>query len=385
MANVVPTAAELADISLACDRLWHLDSNRLEPGVHYELNLQEGKSCWQHGDVAEDPLFTFVDQSIFTRRTYKLFFDLLDNYERGVGVSETVTMEELTENNAFLNAVLDSAPMRYAYNWLVKNKKFAGDISAFKKKLDSIWFGLYRRQARNDSSGFEHVFIGEEKDGKICGCHNWIQIYNEERHGRLNYLGYIKPKQVLPACSAYMAPHNKEQVIQIQFMWEKEVKPVSTSLVGVSPEFEMALYTLCFLNGQEENHVQLGPYRVCVKCFSFGRGHDVKIGTAFPDALPMTEDQAASKIQAVVRGRRTRHELHGHEGHHHNGNPQQHQRQQQQQQRQPPPAPAGNAWNKPLQDNSKQQQQQQQQQQIKNEPVVPVPAGGAWSKPLHMN
>lgn len=31
------------------------------------------------------------------------------------GVSETVTSEELAENNAFLNAVIDTPPMRYAY------------------------------------------------------------------------------------------------------------------------------------------------------------------------------------------------------------------------------------------------------------------------------
>ncbi|TMW57443.1 hypothetical protein Poli38472_003368 [Pythium oligandrum] len=337
MANAMPTAAELRDISLACDKLWALDKNRLEPNVDYELNLQQGKTMWQHGDVTEDPLFTFVDQSVFERPTFRHFVSLLDNYERGVGITETVTADELTENNAFLNAILDTAPMRYVYNWLTKNKKFVGDMSAFKKKLDNIWFGLYRRQTRNDSSGFEHVFLGEEKDGKICGCHNWIQIYHEERAGRLNYLGYIKPKQ---RGQSVMKPFNTEQLVTIQFMWEKEIKPVSTSLVGVSPEFEMALYTLCFLNGKEDNTVKLGPYLANIKCFTFGRGSDTKIGTAFPETLPLTTEQAAVKIQAIARGRMTRMtasfrvEQHHHHHHHHqssgNGN-----------------APQGNAWGQP--------------------------------------
>ena len=35
-----PSEAELGDLSLACERLWHLDSNRAEPGRDYHLNLQ---------------------------------------------------------------------------------------------------------------------------------------------------------------------------------------------------------------------------------------------------------------------------------------------------------------------------------------------------------
>lgn len=302
----MPTANELQSLSAACDRLWHLDVYRLQPGVDYQLNLQQGKCMWQQGDVAPEPLFTFVDRCVFERRTYHLFHKLLDNYERGVGIRETVTAEELSENNVFLNAVLDTAPMQYTYNWLTKNKKFVGDMSSFKKKLDSIWFGMYRRQTTNDSSGFEHVFLGEERDGKICGCHNWIQLYHEERAGRLNYLGYIRPKQ---RGHSFTKPHEDEQLISIQFMWEKELKPISTSLIGVSPEFEMALYTLCFMNGKEENIVQLGPYRCNIKCYPFGHGRTAKIGSAFPDTVPMTEEQAAVKIQAHVRGCITRHQV----------------------------------------------------------------------------
>lgn len=49
-------------------------------------------------------------------------------------------------------------------SWLVKNKKFQGDARDFKRKVESIWFGLYRRETQSDSSGFEHVFVGEEKN-----------------------------------------------------------------------------------------------------------------------------------------------------------------------------------------------------------------------------
>ncbi|KAI4377947.1 hypothetical protein MLD38_015497 [Melastoma candidum] len=35
----------------------------------------------------------------------------------------------------------------------------------------------------------------------------------------------------------------------------------------IKHEFEVALYTLCFFAGQEENHVELGPYQVNIKCY----------------------------------------------------------------------------------------------------------------------
>ena len=50
-------------------------------------------------------------------------------------------------------------------------------------------------------------------------------MYNEERHGRIDYMGYIRPRQ--RGCR-FMEPHNKEQLITFQFQWEDNMKPVST-------------------------------------------------------------------------------------------------------------------------------------------------------------
>ena len=93
----------------------------------------------------------------------------------------------------------------------------------------------YTRQVRDDSSGFEHVFVGESdvspapspslalvfymgtgparlagghrpcliadrtqsrllQEGKIKGFHNWIQFSNLERKGQVDYKGYIFPR-----------------------------------------------------------------------------------------------------------------------------------------------------------------------------------------------
>ena len=54
------------------------------------------------------------------------------------------------------------AASRYAHNYLAKKGKTSASPSEFKKQIHDLWFGLYRRKVPNDSSGFEHVFVGEE-------------------------------------------------------------------------------------------------------------------------------------------------------------------------------------------------------------------------------
>jgi hypothetical protein len=149
------------------------------------------------------------------------------------------------------------------------------------------------------------------------------------------------------------------------------------SLIGVSPEFEMALYTMCFLNGKEDNIVQLGPYRANIKCYPFGRGQNVKIGSAFPDTAPLTEEQAAVKIQAHARGVIARHQQR-HQQHHQQQQQQSHyhhQHHQQQhhhhQQRQQQPAPAMDAQNWP----------RPGEEAAPAVPAAPSSTENAWSKP----
>jgi poly(U)-specific endoribonuclease len=96
----------------------------------------------------------------------------------------------------------------------------------------------------------------------------------------LDYKGYIKPR------SNDDAPTNEDDhILSLQFSWKGLEKSVGTSFIGVSPEFVMALYTTCFLIGQEDNKVNLDTggdiFGLNIKCYSMARG---KIGTTHPEA-----------------------------------------------------------------------------------------------------
>lgn len=64
-----------------------------------------------------------------------------------------------------------------------------------------------------------------------------------------------------------------------------QVKPVGSTFVGTSPEFEMALYTICFLCGPEgdsTDEIAIDDYDVVVTCYK----HGLNLGTSFPKEAP---------------------------------------------------------------------------------------------------
>ena len=60
------------------------------------------------------------------------------------------------------------------------------DTMSFKRLLHRMWFALYPRSRRTKGScAFEHVFLGEVKNGKVNGFHNWLFFLLEEQKGML--------------------------------------------------------------------------------------------------------------------------------------------------------------------------------------------------------
>ena len=61
-------------------------------------------------------------------------------------------------------------------------------LVGFKEQMRQYFFQLYSRSAGPlDSSGFEHVFLGETQGGSATGLHNWIVAYFREKSGDFVY------------------------------------------------------------------------------------------------------------------------------------------------------------------------------------------------------
>eukprot|EP00123_Amoebidium_parasiticum_P000845 comp11746_c0_seq1/m.6337 comp11746_c0_seq1/g.6337 ORF comp11746_c0_seq1/g.6337 comp11746_c0_seq1/m.6337 type:complete len:279 (-) comp11746_c0_seq1:605-1441(-) len=277
MTNVEPTETELQNLAAACNRLWKLDVNRMHPNDDYDIDLGEGKRPFDTEDKNTGKLFKFVKKDRFMAQpTYRHFYTLLDNYDSETGRAELVTQQETSEQIAFIEACYATPCGQYLHKLMVAKDAAPRDVKQYKAFLHNLWFKLYRRETQNDSSGFEHVFVGEHRDGEVIGFHNWIQFFIQEMHGKVNYKGFIYPKR-----RSEPLPTDETRLVTAQFDWAGEGKSMSSILMGVSPEFELALYTLCFVLGQTDNHMELDGYDINVKCHRIGQD---RIGSCYPIA-----------------------------------------------------------------------------------------------------
>lgn len=287
--EAVEAAIEAAGDSVhsAAAQLWGLDApNRLTPGVDYEINTQY-KAHSYHEDEASESLFSFVSDEVWSRPTYASFKRLLDNYTAETGHAERVSDEERLEEKNFLDVICDTPVMRFTQRWLSENCDNGdfGNMDDFKQVLYGLWFQLYGRDGSNDSSGFEHAFCGEIDDGKVKGLHNFIQVYKEEQNGNFNYMGFLEYGRQRDDVD------DGDRLLTIRFKWLGYVKAASSMFVGVSPEFEFALYTLMWLSGSAGEVVELGAWDVCVKVYDmYGN-----VGAAFPELVAVDYNEAEAE------------------------------------------------------------------------------------------
>lgn len=260
------------ELSALCNRMWEADENRLTPGLHYKIDPQGKTRYHSTEDHAKDPLFSYVDPNVFKRETFRRFIALLDNYESEGGQKEVVTQEEVRENQCFIDAIYETEPMKIAHKYLAEKKLMPGDRAQFKWALYNLWFKMYQRTKgvrQLDSSAFEHVFVGETRNKTdVIGFHNWIQFYLQEKRGLVDYRGFFPSRRKRHTSSE---EESFNQLITIQFTWKGDTKPIGSSFIGTSPEFEMALYTVCFLAGNKKDvHVEIDDYDVIVKAHRMG-------------------------------------------------------------------------------------------------------------------
>eukprot|EP00099_Drosophila_melanogaster_P010792 NP_001285102.1 uncharacterized protein Dmel_CG2145, isoform B [Drosophila melanogaster] len=267
--NSVATDDEIRQLT---ELLYTKESNSQIGNI--QVNLQGRTRSIDSADEAPNPLLT-VDSKALESPTIVKMRLLFNNYEHDTHVNEHVTPNERKEENDFLDAVMATPVMRQAMLFLQQKGVVSPDPKTHRDLVKELWFTQYSRgQGKIGSSGFEHVFVYEVKDGTIIGFHNWVYIGDEEKDGRFDYKGYMKEQDI----------GTKGKIVKIRFSHQGLNKPVNTVFVGTSPELELALYTVCFqLRPDRTCPVSLGNSKFGIVTYSWRyRGKNL-IGSAYPE------------------------------------------------------------------------------------------------------
>ncbi|KAM3967539.1 uncharacterized protein ACR2FA_010603 [Aphomia sociella] len=264
-------SASDTELQTLSEELLRKDSNNA--AKYITVNHQEKTTGQSKEDKAPRPLLTITDEA-WNIPTIQKIVPLLDNYERDTSVNEYVTAQERNEENAFMDEIMATSVIRHLMKFLKEKGYVTPDPKQQRDFLKQMWFGLYSRgKGKISSSGFEHVFVSELKNGEVSGLHNWIYFYKEEAANRANYLGYLK----------YMQLSDKGTVLKLHFSQQGVDKPVDSMFIGTSPELEMALYTLCFVTRTDNDcDLKLAGKDVNIVTHSFRYRSKNYIGSAYP-------------------------------------------------------------------------------------------------------
>ncbi|XP_066288109.1 uridylate-specific endoribonuclease B-like [Branchiostoma lanceolatum] len=243
----------MVSVSDFCAKLWSLDKNRLVRGRDYDIDLED------------DLLFSFVDEAnLKSIPTFKALRRLFRKYDHVYVTAPHESAEAWT----FLNHCLETPVMQETHKFLAQGGVVPVSQKGFRNRLYTLWFGpYYRPNTGRCSTAFEHTFVGEPCHDYVYGFHNWVRLYEQERDHRLTYEGWEFSV-------------SNDHIIGIDIDWNGYMSKTGTSFfVGTSPEFELAIYTTCFLAGDEETRVRLGiPWNVTIATYDV----DGEIAACYP-------------------------------------------------------------------------------------------------------
>ena len=245
--------------------------------IDYSINFGGKVNVGSHSDKSPEKLLQNMDDSkLESYDAIQAFLPLMDNYDPDVLHAEDRSQEEMDEEDNFIQVIMQTRIMQETTDFLA-SKNVVADSEAFKAKLKELWFELYDRDGTSntvlDSSGFEHVFVGESKKNEVTGFHGWINFYLQENAGNLNYYGYI----------GYTDFGHNFFGLTNMFEWNGDLKPIGGGFMGTPIELDLALFTICSLTRSEKDcHMAFEGQAFYIKAFAdLNNGHQ-NIGSAYP-------------------------------------------------------------------------------------------------------
>ncbi len=118
------------------------------------------------------------------RRTYDLCRVLFDNYSLPERDVEVETPEEREEIHDLVHAMMDTAPMQIARDYVSQMTGTSITRERWYNTIMDLWFRRFSMGGDPHLTGFEHVIVGEQEGSKAQGYHFWYKYYLDDGFAR---------------------------------------------------------------------------------------------------------------------------------------------------------------------------------------------------------
>lgn len=171
-------------------RIW--DADQSESGIRPILDTAAGDPSTGFVKVNSNLDSTDRELRVLTeavipeskRRTYDLCRALFDNYALPERDEELETPEEREEVHDLVQAMVDTAPMRVAREFVAQATGTVVTRERWYNTLVDMWFRRFSSGGDPHLTGFEHVAVGEQEGSKAQGYHFWYKYYLDDGFAR---------------------------------------------------------------------------------------------------------------------------------------------------------------------------------------------------------
>jgi poly(U)-specific endoribonuclease len=194
------------------------------------------------------------------KHTYDLCRRLFDNYALSERDVEVETPEEREEIHNLVQAMVDTAPMEVAREYVAQATGTSLSRERWYNTLMELWFRRFSMGGDPHLSGFEHVVVGEQEGAKAQGYHFWYKYYLDDGFARQvdgsagNFPGLTDDRILYLGSRQAEDQAQFPQSVTISYRWDAPdydreqirplTKPIGGFFVGCSVEGLLALGTV---------------------------------------------------------------------------------------------------------------------------------------------
>jgi len=244
-------------------KIWNADQS--ESGIVPMLDTESGDSTIGYVKVnsnldSQDKSLRALPEAIIPdskRRTYDLCRELFDNFALPERDEENDTPEEREEVHDLVHAMVDTAPMQVAREYVAQATGTSITRERWYNTLMEMWFRRFSQGGDPHLSGFEHVVVGEQEGAKAKGYHFWYKYYLDDGFARMvddaqeQFPGLVDDRIVYLGTKQTDTQTQFPESITISFRWDAPdydrdflrplTKPIGGFFVGCSVEGLLAI------------------------------------------------------------------------------------------------------------------------------------------------